>query len=54
MGLNWVITGGCGFIGTNLIHYLLNKGDHSIRVVDNFSVGMSTILVSSASIKKLM
>lgn len=35
-----LITGGCGFIGTNLVSYLLNKNRHiSIRVLDNLSVG---------------
>ncbi len=35
-----VITGGCGFIGVNLIRYLLKlKKSVQIRVVDNFKVG---------------
>lgn len=35
-----LITGGCGFIGVNLIAELLRSGeDHSISVVDNLSVG---------------
>ncbi len=37
--MKWLITGGCGFIGTNLIGYLAGGGGHSIRVVDNLSVG---------------
>lgn len=37
--MNWLITGGCGFIGRNLIHYLKEEGGHAIRVVDNLSVG---------------
>lgn len=37
--MNWVITGGCGFIGRNLIHYLRQNDDCAIRVVDNLSVG---------------
>lgn len=37
--MNWLITGGCGFIGRNLIQNLLDEGGHSIRVVDNLSVG---------------
>lgn len=38
--MNWLITGGCGFIGTNLIHSLRNANQvHSIRVVDNLIVG---------------
>jgi UDP-glucose 4-epimerase len=35
----WLITGGCGFIGRNLIGQLLARGDMSIRVADNLSVG---------------
>ena len=35
----WLITGGCGFIGTNLIQNLVSKGNHFIRIVDNLSVG---------------
>ncbi len=38
--MNWLITGGCGFLGKNLIKFLkAEKDDVSIRVVDNFSVG---------------
>lgn len=37
--MNWLITGGCGFIGTSLIRRLRLDGDHAIRVVDNLSVG---------------
>jgi UDP-glucose 4-epimerase len=39
MALNWLITGGCGFIGTNLIRRLRAEGGHAIRVLDNLSVG---------------
>lgn len=35
----WLITGGCGFIGTSLIKKLVLEGNHSIRVIDNCSVG---------------
>jgi len=37
--MNWLITGGCGFIGRNLIKNLLAEGGHVIRVVDNLTVG---------------
>ena len=38
--MNILITGGCGFIGRNLIHTLLERGDGvRIRVLDNLSVG---------------
>ena len=39
MQMNWLITGGCGFIGRALISYLLEQGGHTIRVLDNLSVG---------------
>ena len=39
MGMNWLITGGCGFLGVNLVHRLLKEGDHRIVILDNLSVG---------------
>jgi len=36
--MNWLITGGCGFIGTALAARLLREGQ-PVRVVDNLSVG---------------
>jgi len=35
----WLITGGCGFIGTALIKNLTRNSRHHIRVLDNLSVG---------------
>lgn len=37
--MNWLITGGCGFIGTALIKKLIGDSRHKIRVIDNLSVG---------------
>ena len=39
--MNWLITGGCGFIGTSLIaRLLLDSGvKHNIRILDNLSTG---------------
>jgi UDP-glucose 4-epimerase len=37
--MNWLITGGCGFIGRGLIAALLREGGHAICVLDNLSVG---------------
>ena len=34
-----VVTGGCGFVGTNLINYLLNKTNYRIISLDNYSSG---------------
>lgn len=40
MDVNWLITGGCGFIGRNLVRFLLkNDPDCNIRLFDNLSVG---------------
>ena len=36
---NWLITGGCGFIGTRLIEQLLTDDSNRICVIDNLSVG---------------
>src|SRR6516165_8454863 len=36
---HWLITGGCGFVGRNLIDQLLTRPEVTIRVVDNLSVG---------------
>ncbi|MDQ3862261.1 MAG: NAD-dependent epimerase/dehydratase family protein [Actinomycetota bacterium] len=45
--MNWLITGGCGFIGTALIRSLTEAGGHTIRVVDNLSVGTREDLAAS-------
>ena len=37
--VNWLITGGCGFVGTALTRSLTEEGGHAVRVVDNLSVG---------------
>jgi len=37
--IKWLITGGCGFIGRNLVKNLMEEGGHIIRIIDNLSVG---------------
>lgn len=37
--MNWLITGGCGFIGRAVISALVAEGGHRIRVLDNLSAG---------------
>jgi UDP-glucose 4-epimerase len=55
--VNWLITGGCGFIGTSLIKRLLVEGGHSIRIVDNLSVGnredLSRVATEFSEVKSL-
>ena len=51
---NIIITGGCGFIGVNLVRYLHKLGKNiRIRIVDNFSVGQPEDLKKICSIKRL-
>lgn len=38
-GTTFLITGGAGFIGSNLVRYLLNHGAAKVRVLDNLSTG---------------
>ena len=46
--MNWLITGGCGFIGTALIRTLKEEGNPGIRVVDNLTVGDRDDLATAA------
>ncbi|MEF8832801.1 MAG: NAD-dependent epimerase/dehydratase family protein, partial [Candidatus Thermoplasmatota archaeon] len=34
-----LVTGGCGFVGTNLIEFILDRSDWDITVLDNLSQG---------------
>jgi len=34
--MTWLITGGCGFVGSNIADALLSRGDHVV-VLDNLS-----------------
>jgi UDP-glucose 4-epimerase len=35
----WLITGGCGFIGCNLVKHLVAEGGHRVRVLDYLEAG---------------
>ena len=37
--LNILVTGGAGFIGSNIVEYLLSKKVKSVRILDNLSTG---------------
>lgn len=53
MGVNWLVTGGCGFIGLNLVKNLIKEGGHYIRIVDNLSVGSREDLTQSCELTEL-
>ena len=46
-----VVTGGCGFVGTNLINYLLNKTNYRIISLDNYSSGSKKNHIKNKRIK---
>lgn len=43
---NILITGGAGFIGVNLVNYLLKQNKYKISVLDNLSTGNLAVLTS--------
>lgn len=51
--MNWLITGGCGFLGTALIKRLTQEGNHAIRVVDNLKTGTREDLDQAAKFVEL-
>ena len=46
-----VVTGGAGFIGSNLIYKLLQNTNFNILSVDNYSTGKKTNHVSNNRVK---
>lgn len=53
MGMNWLITGGCGFIGTSLIRRLQSEPDQQVRVIDNLSTGSRDDLAGVCSFREV-
>jgi UDP-glucose 4-epimerase len=51
MKKNIVITGGAGFVGSNLIRYLLKKTKYDIISLDNYSTGSHKNHVKSTRVK---
>lgn len=51
--MKWLITGGCGFIGTSLIARLVSEGGHEIRVIDNLLVGSRQDLAEIARFNEI-
>ena len=49
--MRWLITGGCGFIGTNLVKNLLEEGEE-VKVIDNLMVGSKEQLSQVCEINK--
>lgn len=54
MGLNWLITGGCGFIGVNLVERLRQDNKNHIRILDNLSIGSREDLETVSAFDELL
>ena len=46
-----IVTGGCGFVGTNLINHLLKKTKNKIISIDDYSVGSKQNKINNRRIK---
>jgi len=46
-----LVTGGAGFVGTNLIKYLLDKTNYKILSLDNYSSGFTTNHIKNERVK---
>lgn len=52
--MRWLITGGCGFIGRNVVASLLRRTNDRIRVFDNLSVGTRDDLTAVANYSEVL
>ena len=48
-----IVTGGAGFVGSNLIEFLLNKTNYKIISLDNYSTGNKKNHIKSKNVKYL-
>ena len=48
-----VITGGAGFVGSNLIKFLLKKTNYNIISIDNYSSGTKKNHILNSKVKYL-
>jgi UDP-glucose 4-epimerase len=52
--VNFLVTGGCGFIGVNFVKSLLDQNeDHKIRILDNLSVGKIEDLAAISKLEEI-
>ena len=49
MAASWLVTGGCGFIGSHLVEALLSRGDR-VRILDDLSSGRRHEVLAGAEI----
>ena len=48
-----VVTGGCGFVGKNLIEYLIEKTNYQIISLDDYSSGLKSNHLKSKKVTYL-
>jgi UDP-glucose 4-epimerase len=53
MTTRWLITGGCGFIGTALLRTLTRSSGSRVRIIDNLSVGTREDLAAACQFREV-
>ena len=49
-----IITGGAGFVGSNLVKYLIQKTKYNLISIDNYSTGLKKNHINNKRIKYIM